>query len=141
MNGAAVMSTSLRQNRGLGIVEMRGSMVIRPRPYMARVHPPLTQCICRAVRRSQKRSSYHSVQAGHLLRSYYEYKILRSIYYSTLSASGRVGVANYANNTTRNNIVQLARVVKGMDWKPVVISRTSSCPANDAICSGISPWS
>ena len=31
-----------------------------------------------------------------------------------------------------------ARVVKGMDWKPIVISRAGSCPADDAICEGIS---
>ena len=27
-----------------------------------------------------------------------------------------------------------ARVVKGIDWKPIVISRAGSCPADDANC-------
>ena len=26
-----------------------------------------------------------------------------------------------------------------MDWKPIVISRAGSCPADDAMCEGISP--
>ena len=30
--------------------------------------------------------------------------------------------------------VRRARVVKGMDWKPIVISRAGSSPADDAKC-------
>ena len=42
----------------------------------------------------------------------------------------RAGVVCWCRGTASRR----ARVVKGMDWKPIVISRAGSCPADDAMC-------
>ena len=44
----------------------------------------------------------------------------------------------HAHTVVWRGVSRRARVVKGMDWKPIVISRAGSCPADDAMCEGIS---
>ena len=42
----------------------------------------------------------------------------------------------YDRNVDRNTNRRRARVVERMDWKPIVTSRASSSPADNAMCNG-----